>query len=347
MTGQAGLSRIQHAVGAALDDFLGRQRARLAGISEELLPWLDVAATLLGTGKRLRPAFCYWAWRGAGGADCPEILYAAAGLETLHASALIHDDVMDCSDIRRGRPSAHRQFAAQHAARAWRGSARLFGTAAAILAGDLLLGWADEMLDSSGLPADAVRRGRPVLQAMRTEVISGQFLEAGTVAAALRVARYKSAAYTVERPLHLGLALAGAPVAHAAALSEYGVPLGVAFQLRDDVLGVFGDPGQTGKPVSDDLREGKQTVLIALARERASADQGKLLDRWLGDPGLDAAAAAGVRAVITETGALAECERMIEARVTAALGALTEAPITAAARDALAELALHATVRSR
>jgi geranylgeranyl diphosphate synthase type I len=351
--GQADLPRIREDVGHALEDFLVRQRAVLGDIGPDMLPWLEAITGLLAGGKRLRPAFCYWGWRAAGGEHCQQIHAAAAALELLHASALVHDDVMDASDTRRGQPSVHLRFAARHASGGWRGSADSFGTGTAILIGDLLLAWADQLFHASGLPAAALRRGQPVLDAMRTEVISGQYLDLlgqfdsdGTVASALRVARYKSAKYTVERPLHLGVALAGLDQQIAAAFSRYGMPLGVAFQLRDDVLGVFGDPEQTGKPAGDDLREGKRTVLVALARERSGPAQRELLDRRLGDRLLGEAGVQEVRSVLTDTGALAECERMIASSVAEALAALEYAPVTAQAKRALAELAVEATARS-
>jgi geranylgeranyl diphosphate synthase type I len=209
------------------------------------------------------------------------------------------------------------------------------------------------MYHASGLPAGALRRGQAVLDLMRTEMIAGQYLDLlgqaagdGTVDSALRVAEYKTARYTIERPLHLGAALAGFPDGPVpAAFSAYGLPLGVAFQLRDDILGVFGDPAQTGKPASDDVREGKRTVLLAIARARAGAVQARVIDERLGDPQLDEAGAAEVRAVITDTGALAACEAMIGERVAEALAALGQAPITDEARTALAELAVTATAR--
>jgi geranylgeranyl diphosphate synthase, type I len=358
-SGPAQLPRIRAQVGSALAEFLDRQRCVLAGIDDRLLPCLDAIGEFLAGGKRLRPAFCYWGWRAAGGpeadADGRPILTAAAALELLQASALVHDDVMDASDTRRGRPSLHRSFAAAHQRSGWRGSAAAFGAGAAILIGDLLLAWTDEMFHRSGLPQDALSRGRPVLDTMRTEVFCGQYLDlAGqaaastSVRAALRVVVYKSAKYTIERPLQLGAALAGQDGeagALAAAFTGYGIPLGIAFQLRDDILGVFGDPGQTGKPVSDDVREGKRTVLIAMARERATAAQAEIIERHLGNPLLSAGAAAEVRGVITDSGALAECEQMIERKVGEALAALHGAPVTAQARAALAELAVAATAR--
>ena len=349
----AALGHIRGQVGSALRGFLAQQRAALLGAGAELLPGLEALEELLAAGKRLRPAFCYWGWRGAGGEDGQAILAAAAALELLHASALVHDDVMDGSDTRRGRPSLHRRFAIRHAEQRWRGSPESFGMGAAILMGDLLLSWTDGMYHASGLPAGALRRGQAVLDLMRTEMIAGQYLDllgqaAGneTVDSALRVAEYKTARYTIERPLHLGAALAGFPEGPVpAALSAYGLPLGVAFQLRDDILGVFGDPAETGKPASDDVREGKRTVLLAIALARAGAAQARVIDERFGDPHLDEAGAAEVRAVITDTGALAACEAMIGEHVAEALAALGQAPITDEAKTALAELAVAATAR--
>jgi geranylgeranyl diphosphate synthase, type I len=374
-TDPASLGRIRAEVASALGQFLRGQRGVLAAFGPDMWPWLDTIDDLLAGGKRMRPAFCYWGWRAAGGADCQEIFTAAAALELLHASALVHDDVMDASDTRRGRPAVHRQFASLHAAAGYAGSAEAFGAGAAILIGDALLAWTDQLYHGSGMPPGTLRRGQPVLDAMRTEVMVGQYFDlvnqvsgSDSVLSAMRVVTYKTAKYTIERPLHLGAALAGSPPAGLAAppaspagadrasaagehsvartCTEYGIPLGVAFQLRDDVLGVFGDPAVTGKPVSGDLREGKRTVLVALARERATAAQARVLDRHLGDRNLSDAAADEVRSVITDTGALAECETLISANVKEATAALDGAPIPEEARDALAELAVVATART-
>jgi geranylgeranyl diphosphate synthase, type I len=353
----ASLPEIRARVGGALDGFLDRQRAALGAVGPDMLPWMDAITGLLASGKRLRPAFCYWGWRAAGGEDCPQIHAAAAALELLHASALVHDDLMDGSETRRGQPSVHRRFAGVHVDSGWRGSGDAFGAGAAILIGDLLMAWTDELFAASGLPPAALRRGQPVLDAMRAELICGQYLDLlgqvagdGTVDSALRVVRFKSAKYTVERPLQLGAALAAPPPADDPAIEQacrgYGLPVGVAFQLRDDVLGVFGDPALTGKPAIDDLREGKRTVLVAIARERSGAAGRELLDRLLGDRLLDEAGAAQIRSILTETGALAECELMIDSSVAEGLAALTRAPMTGEAKLALAELAVVATARS-
>ena len=342
-------------VSKAIDVVLSRQRPRLDAISPELGPVADALSDfLLNSGKRLRPAFAYWGWRGAGGTDSDEVVAAVACQEWLQACALIHDDVMDRSDTRRGAPAMHRRFAALHRTEGWRGDPERFGESAAILLGDFCLIWADEMYNTSGLADDALRRGQPVYDLMRTELMAGQYLDllrqargGSSTEGALRVARYKSAKYTVERPLHLGAALADAPPMVIDAYSAYGLPLGEAFQLRDDVLGVFGDPSQTGKPAGDDLREGKRTVLIALTLERADQRQTALVRRYLGDPQLTPDAVDVLREVVEETGARAESERLICDRTERALAALARAKIDQEAGDVLRDLAAAATTRRR
>ncbi|MDQ6651047.1 MAG: polyprenyl synthetase family protein [Actinomycetota bacterium] len=344
---------LRQRVQKVLAGFLAGQASRLDAVSEELGPVADALAEfLLDGGKRLRPAFCYWGWRGAGGADTEGVVAAASCLELLHACALIHDDVMDGSDTRRGRPAVHRRFSALHRGESWRGDPEAFGLSAAILLGDICLIWADEMLNTSGLPSEALLRAQPVYDGMRSELMAGQYLDlleqalgGGSIDRALRVARYKSAKYTIERPLQLGGALAGAPPEVLAGYSAYGLPLGEAFQLRDDVLGVFGDPSQTGKPAGDDLREGKRTVLIASTLDRATPAQSAVVRRHLGDPHLDEVGVAELRAVIEGTGALAEAERLISRLTDDALLGLETAPVEPESRLVLGELAAAATSR--
>jgi len=346
------LEEIRRDVGAALASFLARQQTILRGVGDDLEPFLAAIEGLLAAGKRLRPAFCYWGWRSASGQNCPEILATAAALELLQASALVHDDVMDASDTRRGRPAVHRQFESWHAGAARSGSPGQFGTGAAILIGDLLLTWANELYWSGGLPPDVLAGGAPVWARVQTELAAGQFLDllsqvnaSTSVADALRVITYKTAKYTTERPLELGATLAAAvsqepeSASITRALARYGAPLGIAFQLRDDLLGVFGDPDRTGKPVGGDISEGKRTVLMAVARQRASPRQAAILDRHLGDRSLTVDAVAEVRAVMTDTGALAECEDLIAAYRKEAVAALDGAPIPADAMAALTALA--------
>ena len=333
-------------VGSRLTEFVTDEASRLEELGPHLTGLLAAANDAVRGGKRLRAAFCYWGWRAGGGeADDDRIVTAASSVEMLHASALAHDDVMDDSDTRRGRPSAHRQFQRMHETGRWQGDPAHFGRSAAMLLGDLLLSWSDEMLRTCGLPDDHVLRGLRYFDAMRTEVVSGQYLDLvaqsqaqTSVPQAMRVVRFKAAKYTVERPLHLGAALAGAAPEVITALTSYGLPLGEAFQLRDDVLGVFGDPGVTGKPAGDDLREGKRTVLVALAFERADPEQRRILGRQLGSKKLDDHGVEQLRQIITDCGALAAVEELITELTAAATTALEHAPVkdddvTTALRD--------------
>lgn len=339
---------------AALREFLSSAGDDLDAIGTELEPLTETAARfVLDSGKRLRPAFCYWAARAVGAPDSDANVRAAASLELLQACALVHDDVIDRSATRRGQPSVHEQFAALHAERGWVGEPGDFGEATAILLGDLFLVWSAAMFATSGVDEAALRRARPIADAMRVELMAGQFLDVveqarggGSVDRALRVARFKAAKYTVERPLHLGVALGDGSAAAYTAFTAYGLPLGEAFQLRDDLLGVFGDPAVTGKPAGDDLREGKRTVLIALAVEAASTSGRDALERRLGDPDLDSAGVEVLRDVVTASGAAATVEAMIATRVDSALAALNEADFDETARAALISLAGAATRRT-
>ncbi|GAA4927699.1 polyprenyl synthetase family protein [Streptomonospora halophila] len=346
------VSFVRSAVDSEIARFVARRRAQLLEIGSELAPAVDALEAMLAGGKRLRPAFCYWGWRGAGGADVPGIHAAAASLEFLQACALIHDDVIDNSDTRRGLPATHKRLEELHERSGWSGSAADFGRGAAILIGDLCLAWSEDLYQASGLELEALRAGRTPFDAMRTEVMAGQYLDmleqvrgGGAVEATLRVMHYKAAKYTVERPLHLGAALAGRHEDLSPVYTAYGLPLGVAFQLRDDVLGVFGDPEQTGKPAGDDLREGKRTLIVAETLERAGAADRAGFLRRLGDPGLDTDAVEWMRGVAEDCGALAACERRIDDYVEQAGTALESGLLDGSARSALADLVVAATAR--
>ncbi|HEX6232994.1 MAG TPA: polyprenyl synthetase family protein [Jiangellaceae bacterium] len=339
-----------------LDRFLHEQHAVLTEIHAELGPLVDAAADLLRAGKRLRPAFCYWAWRGAGRPDDEAIVSVGAALELFQAAALVHDDLIDGSDTRRGMPSAHRRFAARHAAEGWAGDPDRFGAAAAVLLGDLLLGWSDELFYESGLDDAALRRSRPVFDQMRAQVGAGQYLDVVAQATgasqpdrlaelARTVMSYKAARYSVERPLVLGGSAAGADPDLLDAYARYGLALGEAFQLRDDVLGVFGDPASTGKPAGDDLREGKRTLLIAYTLERADPTAAKTVDRLLGDHHIDADGIDALRQIIVDTGALRAVETQVANLVERARGALAAATVTAESRKSLDALVTAATAR--
>jgi geranylgeranyl diphosphate synthase, type I len=344
-----------------LTDYLAMRTADTTGIDPLFAEATEALAQfVLSGGKRVRPTFAWWGWRGAGGAaDTPEalaVVRAIGALELIQACALIHDDLMDASATRRGRPTVHVEFARRHVEAGWDGPADRFGAAVAILLGDLALAWADDMLRAAGLPADAVARALVPWEAMRTEVLGGQFLDVLVQAkgdrsahAALQIDRFKTAAYTVERPLHLGGALAAAPPELIAAYRRFGADIGVAFQLRDDLLGVFGDPAVTGKPAGDDLREGKRTLLLAIAEERAvelrRPEVAKEIGVAVGDPGLDAAGVDRVRDLLTDLGAVEAVEHRITALTTQALDTLAVARLAEPAGRRLAELAVAATAR--
>lgn len=331
-----------------------RQAAHIGAEYDTLTAGLE--DFVLGGGKRLRPVFAYWGWRAVCDDEADEqALLLFAALELLHASALVHDDVIDDSATRRGRPTMHNQFAARHRDRGWRGSADQFGLSAAILLGDLALAWADDIVAGAELAPDAGHRVRRVWAAIRTEVLGGQYLDivaessgAESIASAMTVNTYKTASYTVSRPLQLGAAAAAdRPDVHAL-FHQVGNQLGVAFQLRDDVLGVFGDPAVTGKPSGDDLRSGKRTVLLATALELADASNqsaAKLLRASIGTH-LSDVQARELCDVIDQVGALAAIEDQIAALTRRALDLVADAPIRAAAKVGIADLADLAANRS-
>jgi geranylgeranyl diphosphate synthase type I len=317
-------SDLRTRVQAVVDAEISSQSQVLFEIGHDLTPLLAAVGALLKGGKRLRAAFLYWGYRAGGGPDSEAVIRAATAMEFFQAAALLHDDVMDDSDTRRGMPAAHRRLADEHAAAGWAGSGDRFGLAGAILAGNLCLTWTDELFASSGLPAAELTAARPIFDRMRTQLMGGQFLDVlesargwdglttdQQIARARRVIRYKSAKYTIEHPLLIGAAAADVSAPDRDALSTYGLDLGEAFQLRDDLLGVFGDPSQTGKPAGDDLREGKRTVLVALALEQAGPSSVSLFDKLLGVPDLDDAGVDELRAAITTSGAPDRVEEMI------------------------------------
>ncbi|MFD3519968.1 polyprenyl synthetase family protein [Streptomyces sp. NPDC058653] len=349
----ADLDRARADIDRILDGFLtGKARAaarqRLPGEVTVLL-----ADFLAAGGKRIRPLLCLTGWRAAGGRGLPlPVTRAAASLEMFHAFCLIHDDVMDRSDTRRGHPTVHRALAARHAPGRTPAAASRLGAGAAVLIGDLALAWSDELLHTAGLSHKQVTDVLPLLDAMRTEVMYGQYLDVtatGTpgvdVGRALAICRYKTAKYTIERPLHIGAALAGAEQSLLDSLSAFAIPLGEAFQLRDDLLGVFGDPARTGKPALDDLREGKATVLIALALRHATRTQADQLRHLLGHRGLTHDQAATARSIITATGAVQRVETMITERHGQALHHLHTIPLEPASARHLRDLADRAVRR--
>jgi geranylgeranyl diphosphate synthase, type I len=329
--------RAEQRILTLLDREIERWRAIDADLEEPLLALRDLVTA---GGKRFRPAFCFWAFVGAGGDPLDDVVVdVCAAIEMVHACALVHDDVMDGASTRRGNPSVHQRFVDHHTASRAHGEARRFGEGAAILVGDFAFVYAD-MLFASAPPS-----ARPVYDDLRIELCVGQFLDLAGAAStrrdraqAERIEMYKSGKYTVERPLHLGAALAGRLDDLAGPFTAFGIPLGSAFQMRDDLLGVFGDPAVTGKPVGDDLREGKLTPLLAAATDVATGTQAELLAR-AGSPDLDAQEIGALQGLLVELGAVDEVEHAIRRLVDEALTALRASPITADAQEALEELA--------
>jgi len=343
------LNEVAGRVEQRIDAILDREVVRWSAVDPVLAEPLGVLRQFVATGgKRLRPAFCFCGFVGAGGDPCdPSVIDAAAALELVHTFALVHDDVMDGSDTRRGNDAVHRHFVRRHVGQGWRGEDRRFGEGMAILVGDFAIVYADLLMRA--IPVDA----RAVYDELRIELCVGQSLDLiGTASAstdsalAHRIATFKSGKYTVERPMHLGAALAGRYDELMTPLSAIGLPLGEAFQLRDDILGAFGDAEVIGKPVGDDLREGKATPLVAAAYAHASDGDREVLGR-LGatDFGLDDVHA--LRAVFVRTGALESLEDEIARLVDEARSAIAAAPVTEDAREHLDELAAYVAWRDR
>ncbi|NNU28565.1 polyprenyl synthetase family protein [Isoptericola sediminis] len=357
------LENLRTDVDTALRAHLARLGAEVAEIGPGTAALTEHVSTLLDGGKRLRAAFCYWSFRAHGGAPTgatrDAVVRIGAALELFQAAALLHDDVMDASDTRRGRPTAHRVFAARHGDNAWTGDGERFGTAVAILLGDLCLvachREAAAALDA--VEPTVARAARDLFDTMTSEVVVGQYLDVLVQAEpwgldpvadeqrARTVLRSKSARYSVERPLALGAVLAGAGAEDVEAISAVGLPVGEAFQLRDDLLGVFGDPAVTGKPAGDDLREGKHTVLVARTLADGGEEARALLSKHLGDPELSAEDVSALRDTMTASGAVDDVEALIDELASAALERLASSDLSSPGREVLADLARVAVDR--
>lgn len=367
-------NRLVDLVQDGIDRFLDARAPLLEHIGTEFDPFIDYSRDLLRGGKRFRALFCYWGWRAVN-ANSQEfdllpddthhredaVVAAAVALEIFHAAALVHDDIIDNSDTRRGGASAHRRFERTHRENGWSGPPEAFGRSAATLLGDLLLTWSDEAFDEAlALTPSASARNiaRREFNRMRTEVMLGQYLdvldeqswmnhpESEQLSRAHRVVIYKSAKYSVEAPLAIGAALGGGDIDALAGLRAVGLPLGIAYQLRDDLLGVFGDSNLTGKPSGDDLREGKRTVLVALARAKLPSNARRFLDELLGDPRLTDTQVTLLQETLRDSGAVDEVESIIVREAERAAESLYNIKIAASARDQLLVLINSVTRRT-
>jgi geranylgeranyl diphosphate synthase type I len=362
-------------VQANLDSFCQKQRTDFEAISTDLIPVVDYTQSLLQGGKRFRALFCYWAWRACLSDSSyhqseqeiqdseQAIAGIAASLEMFHAAALVHDDLLDQSDTRRGAPAIHKRFETLHKEKSWAGAPERFGVAGSVLVGDLMLGWSSEIFGDALLhsPNREIESAcRDEFSLMRVEVMAGQYLDvleenaAATrpvsegVGRAEKVILYKTAKYSIEAPLRIGAAFAGADPAKLSQFTQFGIPLGIAFQLRDDILGVFGDPSVTGKPAGDDLREGKRTVLVALTLEaltERSPSMAESFEELLTSRELDTHQIAFMQKLIKDSGALEKTERMIVELGDRSLESLDTANLEESAKATLKALALKVISR--
>lgn len=348
-------------VNARIEHFITDRESIVLEVSPDLKPFIEFSRLFLSGGKRFR-ARCALLGYGTQHDSTPDhVIDVASALEIFHAAALVHDDIMDKSDTRRGAPSAHRRFETLHQQSGWAGTADDFGTSSALLLGDLLLAFSDELF-ARGLSASedlaSVSASRREFDRMRIDVTAGQYLDIveerawpvvdklDALSRAQRVVVYKSAKYSIEAPLVIGAALGGASAQQLSELREIGLPLGIAFQLRDDLLGVFGDPAVTGKPAGDDLREGKRTVLIALAQQELPATAIRLMDELLGDESLDDNQISTLQATLTNTGAVDKLEAIIDEQVALARAVISRAGFNDSATEGLNNLAELVSQRS-
>ncbi len=348
-------------VNSRIDNFITERESIVRDISPDLKPFVDFSRHFLSGGKRFR-ARCALLGHATMQPSTPDhLIDVASALEIFHAAALVHDDIMDKSETRRGSASAHKRFESLHAESGWAGDSADFGTSSALLLGDLLLAFSDELY-STGLSqaeqTEWARASRREFDRMRIDVTAGQYLDIveerawptvdklDALTRAQRVVVYKSAKYSIEAPLVIGASLGGASRSQLDSLRAIGLPLGVAFQLRDDLLGVFGDPSVTGKPAGDDLREGKRTVLIALAQQQLPTSAIRLMDELLGDDSLDDQQISTLQATLINTGAVEHLENMIAELVEQADDAITESGFSDEAQRWLRELATLVTQRS-
>lgn len=339
----------QDAVTHEIDLFLEQARDDSVQVSDLLNQQFVITRALTAAGKRLRPAFGYWGYAAIAGQPVPEaLLRAMSAFELLHTGVLMHDDLIDDSDTRRGQPSAHRQWEAWHRQSGRRGDSALFGRHLALILGDQLLVWSGQMAEQAGLDEKSWQRAGGFFHRMRTEVNAGQILDicaeyglggSDQIATAYRVLEEKTSRYTVQRPVQFGAAVAGADPGTLSGLGDYGLHLGRAFQLRDDLLGVFANTAEIGKPSADDLREGKRTVLVAHGLAQATGPERDRLEDILGNPAITEADITWARRLLVDRGAVAEVEDRIAAESATAHHALDALDLSDEGRRALDRLA--------
>lgn len=340
------LARLAARVDDALRPAVRPALERVRTLHPSLGPWVDELDGMLAAGgKRLRPALLLLGHTAVSDDDVDAVLSPALALELLHTCALLHDDLLDDADTRRGRTTAHVSFAAQHVAKGWAGDADRYGAAAAVLVGDLAFVVADELFLAAEVPADRLLAGLRQFTLLREEVMAGQALDVQAAAArltdrdlALTIATAKSGRYSVARPLEIGALLGGATAQDAAALAEAAEPLGRAFQVRDDLLGVFGDTDTTGKSAAGDLREGKRTLLVAEAMARLDGPRRAELQGLLGDPDLDESDVARARELLASSGAVEVVRDWIDDAVDRGLAAMDVLDIDADVRATLRDV---------
>lgn len=340
----AGLAARAAHVDAHLLEDVAPAVEQVRALHPRLAPWADELTGMLAAGgKRLRPALLLL---GVGiDGDDATALPAAHAVELLHTCALLHDDLIDGADTRRGRTTAHVSFAARHRAEGMAGDADRYGTAAAVLIGDLAFAVADRLFLSTDVDDTTLRTAFLAFTVLREEVMAGQALDVEAAAArltsrevALAIASAKSGRYSVARPLEIGALLGGTDPSVASALATAVEPLGQAFQVRDDLLGVFGDDELTGKPAADDLREGKRTLVVVEALDRLDPASRERLERLLGDPELDDAGVAIARDLIRTSGALAAVDAWTDEAIRRGMAAVDDLPLPVGVRDELGEI---------
>lgn len=307
---------------AVLAEYWREKRDAWAEVAPIVAGAADAYHVLTSDGKKIRASLVklgYDACRHSG-SPTPrgekDLLRAAASVEVLHNAFLIHDDIVDNSSLRRNVPTVHRRYAEASRRRfASDLEALEYGRAIALNFGDKGQALAQDLLISSGFPTDVLLRGVTLLSEVTIQTVMGQLLDVEHIKIedlaedlVLRIHQYKTAHYTIMLPLLLGATLADAPATVLEHIRGFAVPIGIAFQIQDDILGLFGDEQELGKPVDSDIKEAKKTLLFVHAYEAANEEDRAFLRVAHGNVGLTGDAVARVRRIVRESGALARSE---------------------------------------